>query len=76
MYYSGSDKNINELNIAMKVVEYPTDFRQWKEDKKKHSNAGFASTIFIEIYHDDVTNQKYARYLYNGEAQTVWGDCI
>lgn len=56
MYYSGSDNNINELNIAMKVVEYPTDFRQWKEDKKKHSNAGFASTIFIEIYHDNVTN--------------------
>lgn len=52
MYYSGSDTNVNILNLALGVVTVTTDYTKFSTEHIKHANADYTSTIFIEIYKD------------------------
>jgi len=52
--------------MAFGVVKFEKDFKKWKAQHNKHRSAPFASTIFIEVYSDQQTNEKFLRYVYNG----------
>lgn len=65
-FYSASDGNLNAVLLSAGVASFSAQFEEWSTPKPHttHSNAPFASTIFLEIYEDEASN-KFVQFIYN-----------